>query len=141
MIRLNAYLNFPGNTREALTWYHSIFGGELQFNTFGEIGAVPADHEYAEKIMHGSIRGPVSIFAADNLEGLSPVQLKEGNSISLAIMGDEEERIRRWFDTLAEGGTVTAELEKQVWGDLYGEVTDRFGINWMVDVGAEGTAE
>lgn len=133
MTELHAYLNFPGNTREAMTWYHSIFGGDLSLSTFGEY-AVPADHQDADKIMHAALTGPITLYAADSVEGMVPVPLAVGNNVNLALMGEGEATLRSWFDALAQDGTVIMSLEKQVWGDLYGALVDRYGINWMVNI-------
>nr|NLD40371.1 VOC family protein [Actinomycetales bacterium] len=137
MTALHAYLNFPGTTREAMTWYHSIFGGELNFSTFGEYQAVPPGHSAADNIMHASLTGPITMYAADSIEGMMPVPLAVGNNINLSLMGTDEALLRGWFDALAEGGTVIMSLEPQVWGDVYGALVDRYGINWMVNIGSE----
>jgi len=137
---LHAYVNFPGTTREALEFYRSIFGGELTFSTFGDYQAAPEGSDAADRIMHASlITQRFSLFASDEVEGMPPVRY--GDSVSLAFMGrgvDALEELTVAFEKLAEGGTVTMPLEKQMWGDHYGSVVDRFGVSWMVDVGEVG---
>ncbi len=137
---LHPYLNFPGNTREVLEFYGRALGATPAFATFGEFNAVPADSEHAEKIMHGSLEVTdlIRLYAADHVEGMTPEGLVAGNSISLSLMGDDEQTLRSAFERLSEGGTVTMPLEQQVWGDTFGAFTDRFGVNWMVNISAAG---
>lgn len=134
MARLLPYLNFPGTTAEAMGFYHSIFGGEYTRSTFGEYGAVPEDSEDADRIMHAQIvSGEVRIMAADELPGASP-RVRDGDNVSMSLVGPEEELLSGWFERLAEGGRIVMPLEVQIWGDRYGSLVDRFGVNWMVNI-------
>lgn len=137
---LQAYLNFPGTTREALGVYREIFGGELTLNTFGEFQAVPADHAAADLVMHSELVTPYfTINGADTVEGMH--EFVPGNNVNLALMGQGQEAfdtLSAAFDRLAEGGEVEMALQQQMWGDHYGAVIDRFGIHWMVNVGGLG---
>lgn len=124
------YIAFRGQAREAMTFYQSIFGGELTISTYGEFGfeGGPADG-----VMHSTLASDdFNLMAADTPPGMPHA---EGSQISLSLAGDDEATLRGWFDRLAEGGRVNMPLEKQVWGDLYGDVTDRYGLRWMVDIG------
>jgi len=132
-ITLNAYLIFEGNCREAMEFYQSIFSGELQIMTFGQVDdSCPAAKK--DSIMHASLMGgEVDLMACDN-----PVDEPLGKGkISLALSGYDEERLRKIFSDLSVGGNIFMHLEKQVWGDLYGAFTDKFGIDWMVNIGLE----
>ncbi|MBN6776982.1 hypothetical protein JRG19_00240 [Pseudoclavibacter alba] len=71
--------------------------------------------------------------AADSMPGIGPDTIF-GNNISLAFTGPEEDLFRGWFDTLADGGQVVMPFEQQVWGDLYGALVDKFGMNWMFNI-------
>ncbi|MEA5155895.1 VOC family protein [Raineyella sp.] len=127
------YLSFRGQAREAMEFYRSVFGGDLTISTFGDFGyeGMPAD-----AVMHSTLTaGGFEVMASDTPDS---VPFQAGSQISLSLAGTkaEEEKLRGWFGKLADGGgTVTMPLEKQVWGDVYGAVTDRFGLNWMVDIG------
>ena len=127
---LNPYLNFNGTARQAMEFYRDVFGGELTLSTFGELGA--ADGPDADKIMHAQLRtgAGYTIMGADATGDLD-YQPPAGFSVSLS--GDDE-ALRGYFEQLAAGGTVTLPLQKQVWGDEFGMLTDRFGIPWMVNV-------
>ena len=131
---LHPYLNLDGTAREAFEFYGRALGGTPQFATFGEFGAVPPEDPAADKIMHGSleITDLITLYVSDTVEGMDPVV--PGTNVTLALMGDDEPLLRGAFEALAEGGTVTMPLEKQMWGDVYGALTDRFGVVWQVDI-------
>src|SRR5690625_2716502 len=130
---LHPYLNFPGTSREASELYGQALGATPQFLTFGEAGAVPVDDPGAHKIIHGSLEVTdlTRLYASDVIEGMSPEGFVQGTNVTPALMGDDEAVLRSAYEKLSEGGTVTMPLEKQMWGDLYGSFTDRFGIVWQ----------
>jgi PhnB protein len=136
---LHPYLNFPGNAREAFEFYGEILGGTPKLATFADFGAVPVDSEHADKIMHGAmeIDDLIRLYVSDFVEGMAPGEFVKGNDITLALMGvdSDEQRLTAIFEGLADGGTVTMPLGKQIWGATYGAVTDRFGISWQFNIG------
>ena len=129
--QLNPYLTFDGNAREAMEFYHSVFGGELKVNTFGEFGS--DDPALADKVMHAMLTTPRGyvLMASDTAPGMS---LTPGNAITVSLSGDPGEGLEEAWDKLADGGEVLLPFEKQMWGDLYAQCVDRFGVPWMVDV-------
>ncbi len=132
------YLNFPGNAREAMTYYQAVFGGELTINTFGEFGIpdVPAEGTMHSELKHESFR----VMASDAMSGAE--QTWGGTRVYVAFMGDDVELLRGWYDKLAADGSVGMPLEAQVWGDMYGDVTDKYGIEWMFNISLpEGWAQ
>ena len=129
--RLNPYLSFTGNAREALEYYQNVFGGDLRVNTYGEYGT--DDPALGEKIMHGMLETSAgyTIMGADSPPGMdSPA----GSAITISLSGDDGDELRGYWDKLTDGGTVTMPLEKQMWGDEFGQCTDRFGVAWMVNI-------
>ena len=133
--RLNAYISFGDNARAAMTFYQQVLGGTLELHTFGEYGA--AHEGYADLIMHGVLETDdgLTLMGADSPPGLSRTV---GNNITLSLSGDDDAALRQRFERLAEGGTVDVPLEKQMWGDVFGQLTDRFGLGWLVNI--SGTA-
>ncbi|MDO5684245.1 MAG: VOC family protein [Propionibacteriaceae bacterium] len=127
--QLNPYLTFPGNAAEALDFYAQVLGGTPRTMTFRESGMD------ADGLMHGSLDTPAGfhIFASDSVEGMS--ELKPGNNMQMSLSGDDAEALRGYWDGLAADGNVVVPLEKQMWGDEYGQVIDRFGIAWHVNIG------
>jgi len=138
MARLNPYIGFEDNAREAMEFYQSVFGGELAVNTFGEFGAASGGPE-AEKVMHAQLETPqgYTLMASDTPEGM---EHKPGNNISVSLSGAEGDGLDEQFAQLAEGGTITMPLEKQMWGDTFGMCLDKFGISWMVNIASPENA-
>lgn len=136
---LHPYLNFDGNAREAFEFYGRALGATPQFATFGEFQAVPEGDPATDKIMHGSLEVTdlIRLYASDVIEGMGAYV--PGTNVTLSLMGDDEPVLRSAFEKLSEGGAITMPLEKQMWGDVYGAFTDRFGIVWQVNIssGAE----
>jgi PhnB protein len=130
--RLNPYLNFNGNARQALEFYTSVFGGDLNVNTFAEFGT-PADAPDANKIMHGQLETTTgyTIMAADTPPGME-YQGMHGFGVSLS--GDDDDMLRGYWEKLSSSGTVTMPLQKQAWGDEFGMCTDQFGVPWLVNI-------
>ncbi|MDT2010210.1 VOC family protein [Rhodococcus opacus] len=130
--RLNPYISFAGNAREAMEFYQGVFGGTLNLNTFGEYGS--PDAEGADKIMHGMLEtdSGFTLMGADTPPGM---EHNPGTNIAVSLSGDDADRLRGYWEKLCDGGTVSMPLEKQVWGDEFGACLDRFGISWMVNIG------
>ncbi|WP_020660131.1 VOC family protein [Amycolatopsis benzoatilytica] len=131
--KLNPYINFAGNARAAMEFYHGVFGGDLALNTFGEAGT-PADSGYANHIMHAQLVADngFTLMASDVPPGM---EHHPGTNITVSLSGDDGDLLRGCWAKLSEGGTVTVPLEKQMWGDEFGACVDRFGIPWMVNIG------
>ncbi|MCW2622523.1 MAG: hypothetical protein JWL64_2125 [Frankiales bacterium] len=129
--RLNPYISFDDNARQALEFYRSVLGGTLRLSTFGEAGQ--PDSPDADKIMHGMLEtdSGFTLMAADTPTGMDH---QPGSSIAVSLSGDDADELRGYWEKLAAGGTVTVPLEKQVWGDEFGMCTDGFGIGWMVNI-------
>jgi PhnB protein len=136
--RLNPYLNFDGNARQAIEFYKSVFGGELTMSTFAE-GGMPHDPADKDKIMHAQLISPSGywIMASDTPPGF---QVKTGNTMTVSLSGDNDSELRGYWNKLAEGGSVTMPLAKAPWGDSFGMLTDKFGTPWMVNITGAGSA-
>lgn len=136
MASLHPYLNFPGTAEEAFNFYKSVFGGEFsglqRFKDTPEADRLPAAER--GKIMHISlpIGKGVILMATDALESMGQT-LKPGNNFYLSLATDSEEEANKLFTALSEGGKVSMPLEKAFWGDYFGMLTDKFGIQWMVN--------
>lgn len=131
--RLNPYISFKDDARWALEFYQSVLGGTSVLNTFGEYGDPSAPG--ADLVMHALLETPAGpLMLADTPPGM---EHSPGADIAISLSGDDADDLRRWFHGLAEGGTVTVPLEKQMWGDEFGTLTDKFGITWMVNVAGQ----
>jgi PhnB protein len=129
--RLNPYISFGGDAREAMEFYERVFGGTLAVNTFGEYGAQDAPE--ADKIMHSMLESTngFTLMGADTPPGM---EHQAGNNIAVSLSGDDGDELRGYWEKLSEGGTVTVPLEKQMWGDEFGMCVDQFGVPWMVNI-------
>ncbi len=136
MAAVNVYLNFMGNTEEAFNFYKSVFGGE--FSMFQRFSDTPHGDQMPEadrsKIMHVTlpIGGGTVIMGTDALESQGH-KLTMGTNFSIAIAPETLEEATKLFNGLAEGGTVGMPMEKMFWGAYFGQLTDKFGIQWMVN--------
>jgi PhnB protein len=130
-LRLNPYISFDGNAREAMEFYKSVFGGELSLSTFGELGG--EDTPNPDKIMHGMLEtdSGFTLMCADTPPGM---EHEPGNNFAVSLSGDDGDELRGFWEQLSGDGIVTVALEKQVWGDEFGMCVDRFGISWMVNI-------
>jgi PhnB protein len=130
--RLNPYLSFRGNAREAIEFYHSVFGGELTVSTFGELQA-SQDPAEADKVMHSMLvtEGGLTLMASDTP---SRMEYTPGNNYSVSLSGEDDGELRGYWEKLSDGGTVTMPLEKAPWGDSFGMCADRFGVSWLVNI-------
>jgi PhnB protein len=129
---LNPYLNFRDETREAMEFYRSVFGGELQISTFKEYQASP-DPAEDDKIMHAQLEGEGGIvFMASDTP--NAMEYEPGSNFNMSLSGEDETVLRGYFDKLQDGGSVVMPLERAPWGDTFGMLVDRFGIRWLVNV-------
>jgi len=136
--KLNPYLNFRDNTREAMEFYRTVFGGKLDMNTFKDYHA-SQDPSEDDKIMHSVLEAEngITFMASDTPDRM---EYKPGTNFSMSLSGDDEAELKAYFEKLVVGGTVTMPLNKAPWGDTFGMLTDRFGITWLVNIsGAAGS--
>lgn len=133
--RLNPYLGFRDNAREAMDFYHSVFGGELTRSTFGEYHASD-DPAEQDKIMHSMLEtdNGLTLMAADTPNGMDYMP---GNNHTVALTGEDEAELRGYWDKLSDGADITMPLEKAPWGDTFGMLTDKFGIPWMFNIAGQ----
>lgn len=138
--KLNPYISFEGNTREAMEFYQSVFGGDLTLTTFAEMGGAPEGID-PNKIMHAILvaTNGITIMAADSATGMR--DFIAGTNISLSLSGDNEEELTSYFNKLADGGKVESPLKKEAWGDTFGMCIDKFGTFWMVNIAGKQFSE
>ncbi|MCU1413779.1 MAG: glyoxalase [Microbacteriaceae bacterium] len=118
------YLHFAGTARDALAFYQAVFGGELTVHSKADFGATKGD---LDAVAHGILDGPVSLFAADGDESFS------STGLMFSLLGAADPTtLRRWFASLAEGGTVVDDLQERPWGASDGQVRDRYGLLWLI---------
>lgn len=132
-MRLTPYLNFLNDTAEAMTFYRSVFGGELSMTRFAEFGMT----DEPDKIMHSQLvtEAGFTLMAADTP---AYMQFRPGTNVNVAVFGEAEDEatLRSYWTALSEGAEIQNELAPAPWGDQYGALTDRFGTLWMINIAA-----
>jgi PhnB protein len=140
-MKIHPYLNFDGKTEEAFNFYAKVLGGELtEIHRFGSMppqSGFELNDEQKNRVMHVGLQLPDGqlLMASDTLPGMGP-DPAQGNTFHISVHPDSRSDADRIFNALGEGGTVTMPIADQFWGDYYGSVTDRFGVNWMVNYSA-----
>ncbi len=129
---LNPYISFKDNAREAMEFYKTVFGGTLKMDTFKDF-QVSQDPSEDNKIMHAMLEAEngLTFMGADTPFGM---QYEPGARVSMTISGDNLVEIKTYFEKLSVGGKVTQPLEKAPWGDTFGMLVDRFGVDWMMNI-------
>lgn len=116
-----------------MKFYHSILGGELTVQTFGEAKMAHSPSEENLVIHSRLVSGGVTIMASDVHPSM---KMMAGNNVHLSLMGADGERLTKIYNSLAEGGKVDMPLARQFWGDTFGQLTDKHGVHWMVNISA-----
>jgi PhnB protein len=127
-ITLDPYIFFRGNCREAMEFYKGIFGGELSLQTYKEVNM--GGPEEADKLMHAALRGGAASLYGSDTEQASEKAAK----VSLCLGGDDEAKLTEIFEGLSDGADVRQPLKKEFWGDTFGSLVDKFGVEWMVNI-------
>lgn len=132
-MQFNPYVTFDGDTTEAMHYYASILGGTPQLMTFRQSGMD------VDGVMHAALATPdgFHLFASDHVEGMAPYN--PGTNVQMSLSGDDNKRLRGFYQALAADGEVVVPLEKQIWGDEYGQLVDKYGLIWHVNL-ASGSA-
>lgn len=141
-IAIQPYLTFDGTCEEAFNFYKSVFGNEFScINRFGEMplqeGQPPMPAEFANRILHVAlpVHNDFMLFGSDSMDdGCDGGALVAGNNISLSLQIETKEEADKVFAALSKGGNVTMPMDVTFWNAYFGLFTDKFGINWMINV-------
>ena len=128
MVAFHTYLNFDGDTREAMTFYQKCLDAKLSLQTFRDVKMdVPKGSE--DRIVHARLeKGSAVLMASDTVPGMP---FSPGSNFSISIQCESLDEIQRVFSAFSAGGNVTMELQDTFWNARFGMLTDRFGVNWM----------
>ncbi len=128
-MKLTPYINFEGNAEEAMNFYaESLDGNIIEISRYGD-SPMPADDDYKDKVIHGRVQfGDNVIMISDTFKGNA---IQTGGNIQLSVEVSEEGKIDEVFKKMAEGGTVTMELQDTFWRARFGMLKDKFGVSWM----------
>jgi PhnB protein len=131
-MKIIPYVTLNGDTEAAISFYQKVFGGKVEIMRFDQMPPDPemsVSTQWAQKVMHGSLKidDDVTIYFSDTFEGM-PVSF--GDSITIHLEFDSEEKLRTTFNLLVEGGRITMPVDTMFWGAIYGSLVDKFGIPW-----------
>ena len=131
--RLNPYLNFKANARAAMDFYKSVFGGELTVTSFGD-GSMANDPADKDLVMHSQLESPggYTLMGSDTPKSMG--EPRANGTVSLS--GDDATALESYWKKLSGGATITMPLAKAPWGDSFGMLVDKFGVSWLVNIGA-----
>ena len=134
-VELNAYLFFPGNAEQAIAFYQRVFGGQVTITRRGDVDPTATTPEQRNQVINALLNGgDITLRASDREDTSLDPQIRS----ELSLIGADDALLRNVFDALAEDGTVRTKLERQFWGDIFGAVTDKYGIGWQVNIGTAG---
>jgi len=134
---LTPYINFKGGkAKDAMEFYKTVFAGKLEMNTFADFHMDDVDESEKDNVMHAMLEAENGVtFMASDVPSSMPFEA--GETVKMSLSGDNEEELRGYWDKLSEGASIFAPLEKAPWGDTFGMLIDKFGINWMVNIAGE----
>ncbi|HWH97577.1 MAG TPA: VOC family protein, partial [Pseudolysinimonas sp.] len=130
---------FRGDAKEALEFYHSVFGGELTVSSFAELGMDDVPEADRDLVMHGQLETSAgfTLMASDVPNHMDYAAGTNQFSVSLSGPSDDDAQLRDYWQKLGEGATIVEPLATAPWGASFGMLTDRFGVNWMVNISAD----
>jgi PhnB protein len=146
-IQTTTHLNFRGDARQALEFYHSVFGGHTVINTYADFGR-PAELPGADKVVFGQVAaengfrvmgydipgqtdGPIAGGGATRRENNTTVT---DQALFVSIGSDSLQELQSYWDALTVDATIVEPLAASAWSDGFGMLTDRFGVTWSVSV-------
>lgn len=133
------HLNFRGQAREALSFYQSVFGGQVNAITYKDFNQV-TDEAEADQLMWGQVAAETG-FRVMAYDAPSHTPWNPGeNAFLVAVEMTTQDEVRAYWEKLSAGATVTAELQSAQWTPLFGMLKDRYGINWTLSVAAQQAA-
>lgn len=140
MASVGTYLNFRGEAEEAFTFYKSVFGTEFvgEISRMSDVPPMDGQPDVPENekdfVMHVSlpILGGHLLMGSDVPSTMGGEGLLKGNNFYISLHPDTRAEADRLFAALSEGGTVESAMREEFWGDYFGSLKDRFGIQWMV---------
>jgi PhnB protein len=129
---LNPYINFNGDARAAIEFYKTVFGGKLTVSTYKE-GGMPHEPGEENKLMHAMLAtdNNITLMAADIPNG---IKHNPGTNVKISLSGDDGAELTSYWEKISAGAKINQPLVKAPWGDTFGMLTDKFGIDWMVNI-------
>lgn len=148
-ITTTTHLNFSGDARSALTFYQSVFGGQVTIATYGDFG-MPKEVPGADHVVFGQVEteGGFRVMAYDipgqssgSAEKPGTTRREDGTTITdqpffLSVRGETLEEVEAYWNKLSLGASIVEPLAASAWSPGFGMLTDSFGVTWILDVAA-----
>lgn len=131
---LNPYINFRGTAREAMEFYHSVFGGELTISTFRDF-QITDWPDQADNVMHSRLIGETGLVLMGS-DVPETMEVTFGDNVSVSLGGEDADLLTGWYEKLIDGATISVALAQSPWGDSFAQFVDRFGVKWLVNIAA-----
>ncbi len=135
MTKLNPFLRFNGGKcREAMEFYKSIFGGKIEYMMLGESPMAKDMPNKRNLIMHAELSsGDIVFYGSDMFRDKAAI----GDNVGMALNCESEKELRDHFSKLSKGGEIFMKPKKEFWGGIFGIVTDKYGVEWMLNFQVE----
>lgn len=136
MQSVGPYLMFNGNAEEAFTFYQSVFGGELDLTRYGEMGdgsGMPEEMADGVANVALALAGDDQVIMASDAPPGQEVAMAGNDRYLVTLQMDSEEEAQRIYTALSAGGEVIMPLDRTEWAQSFGMVSDKFGVQWMVN--------
>lgn len=139
MAKVSTYLHFTDRTEAAFEFYKTVFGTEYvaepsRYGDMPPMEGMPSLPEENKRLIL-NVQLPIMdgylLMGSDVPAGMG-FDLKTGNNVQICLHPDSRDEADRLYAALAEGGEAWMPLADQFWGDYYGELTDKFGVPWLV---------
>ena len=130
-MKIQAYLSFEGNCREAFNFYQSIFGGKIINRQTYQEETLDIPEHYRDKLQHAELVGDG--FHIMGYDATPDTPITGGTKIQMSVDLDDKDKGQDIFDALLKDGELHAKYQKTNWGAYYGRVTDKYGFNWMIN--------
>lgn len=132
MTNIYAYLTFNGNCREAMTFYKRCLGGELVLQPVSDSPlADKLPPKMRKSILHSTLTKNGFVLMGSDMVGEGG--LIKGNTVSLMLKCGSEKEIRTVYKKLCDGGKATHPVDHTFWGALFGDLTDKYGNQWLLN--------
>jgi len=136
---LNPYLNFLDTAKDAMTFYQSVFGGELTMSSFAELGAGDdVSPDEVDWIMHAQLVTPsgYTLMASDTPKYRRDDAAGHNSYVSISGPQADDAELRGFWTKLEDGAEIEQALAVAPWGDAFGSLKDKFGQGWLINIAA-----
>ena len=131
MARVEPYLYFTGNCRQAMEFYKDVFGGDLSITLYGDVKEDQRpDDMPGDQVLHAYLKNDSFVIMASDV---AQREYNLGNNVQVNVSCESEEEISGFFDKLSQSGKIDQKIHDTFWGAKFGKLTDQFDIPWLLN--------